>query len=78
MDGVTKLMLFKLAASLLLPPRPPHDALAQSIWFTETAIKIRVVIFLGTLIGCSALAKDLMRIVKLSAAFWSVTLGRVG
>ena len=77
MDGVTKIPLFKLAASLL-PFGPPHDALAQSIWFTETAMKICVVIFSGTLIGCSALAKDLMRVVKLSAASWSVTLGRVG
>jgi hypothetical protein len=48
-------MLFKLADNRF-PSGPEHDALGQINWFTETAIKIRVVMFFGTLTGCSLFA----------------------
>jgi hypothetical protein len=60
-------MLFKLADNRF-PSGPEHDALGQINWFTETAIKIRVVMFFGTLTGCSLLAKALNRVVKFPAA----------
>ena len=70
-------MLFKLAAKVELFG-PPHEALSQVNWFTETVINIRSSTPVGTLIGWSLLAKDLKRVVKLSTADVAVILGRVG
>ena len=77
MEGVTKVMLLRLA-DRRLPPGPWHELFGQESWLTETVMMIRLSMDWGTSTGCWSLASERRRAAKLLSAVESLWAGRIG